>query len=134
MKLKLAVRAAGFRSLRFYYNILIYLLHLFSFYIYDTPSMNDKMIFRLPLPLQPPLTTTTTVSTPSIASMEDVPSTFFSWAGEVAFDREKATSLALQANLDGINREHGNAYIEGIQRVFDWLRCMEEFMGLEDCY
>ena len=29
--------------------------------------------------------------------MEDVPSTFFSRAGEVAFDREKATSLVLQA-------------------------------------
>ena len=34
-------------------------------------------------------------------------------AGEVAFDHEKATSLALQAKLYGINREHGDAYIEG---------------------
>ena len=40
-------------------------------------------------------------------------------AGEVAFDQEKATSLALQAKLDSINREHGDAYIEGIQPRFD---------------
>ena len=45
-----------------------------------------------------------------------------SWAGEVAFDHEKATSLALQAKLDSINREHGDAYIEGIQPCFDILK------------
>jgi fatty acid synthase subunit alpha, fungi type len=43
-------------------------------------------------------------------------------AGEVAFDQEKATSLALQAKLDSINREHGDAYIEGIQPRFDILK------------
>jgi fatty acid synthase subunit alpha, fungi type len=43
-------------------------------------------------------------------------------AGEVAFDEEKATSLALQSKLDSINREHGDAYIEGIQPRFDILR------------
>ena len=43
-------------------------------------------------------------------------------AGEVAFDQEKATSLALQARLDSINREHGDAYIEGIQPRFDILK------------
>ena len=43
-------------------------------------------------------------------------------AGEVAFDQEKATSLALQAKLDSINREHGDAYIEGIQHRFDILK------------
>ena len=43
-------------------------------------------------------------------------------AGEVAFDQEKATCLALQAKLDSINREHGDAYIEGIQPRFDILK------------
>ena len=43
-------------------------------------------------------------------------------AGEVAFDQEKATNLALQAKLDSINREHGDAYIEGIQPRFDILK------------
>ena len=43
-------------------------------------------------------------------------------AGEIAFDQEKATSLALQAKLDSINREHGDAYIEGIQPRFDILK------------
>jgi fatty acid synthase subunit alpha len=43
-------------------------------------------------------------------------------AGEVAFDQDKATSLALQAKLDSINREHGDAYIEGIQPRFDILK------------
>ena len=43
-------------------------------------------------------------------------------AGELAFDQEKATSLALQAKLDSINREHGDAYIEGIQPHFDNLK------------
>ena len=43
-------------------------------------------------------------------------------AGEVAFDQEKATSLALQAKLDSINHKHGNAYIKGIQPHFDILK------------
>ena len=43
-------------------------------------------------------------------------------AGEVAFDQEKATNMALQAKLDSINREHGDAYIEGIQPRFDILK------------
>ena len=43
-------------------------------------------------------------------------------AGEVSFNQEKATSLALQAKLDSINCEHGNAYIEGIQPHFDILK------------
>jgi fatty acid synthase subunit beta len=34
----------------------------------------------------------------------------------------KAHSLALQAKLDSINREHGDAYIEGIQPRFDILK------------
>jgi 3-oxoacyl-ACP reductase-like protein len=42
-------------------------------------------------------------------------------AGEFTFDQEKATSLSLQVKLDSINREHGNAYIEGIQPGFDIL-------------
>ena len=45
-----------------------------------------------------------------------------SWAGEVSFDQEKATSLALQAKLDSINCEHGDAYIEGMQPRFDILK------------
>jgi fatty acid synthase subunit beta len=40
-------------------------------------------------------------------------------AGELAFDQEKANSIALQAKLDSITREHGDAYIEGIQPRFD---------------
>ena len=43
-------------------------------------------------------------------------------AGEVAFDQEMANSLALQTKLDSINREHGYAYIEGIQPRFDILK------------
>jgi fatty acid synthase subunit alpha len=43
-------------------------------------------------------------------------------AREVAFDQERATSLALQAKLDSINNEHGDAYIEGIQPRFDILK------------
>ena len=43
-------------------------------------------------------------------------------AGEVAFDQEKTTSLALQAKLDSINREHGDVYIDGIQPRFDILK------------
>ena len=41
--------------------------------------------------------------------------------GEVAFDQEKATSLALQVKLDSIDLERGDAYIEGIQPRFDVL-------------
>ncbi|KAF9267936.1 fatty acid synthase [Marasmius fiardii PR-910] len=40
-------------------------------------------------------------------------------SGEIAFDREKANSLDLQAKLDSITREHGDLYIDGIQPVFD---------------
>lgn len=43
-------------------------------------------------------------------------------AGEVAFDKEKANSVQLQARLDAIAREHGDAYIDGIQPVFDPLK------------
>ena len=43
-------------------------------------------------------------------------------AGEIAFDREKATSTALQAKLDSITREHGAMYVEGIQPQFDPLK------------
>ena len=50
-----------------------------------------------------------------------------SQAGDVAYNQEKTTSLALQAKLNSINREHGNAYIEGIQPCFDILkaRCFD---------
>src|SRR5215471_4903084 len=43
-------------------------------------------------------------------------------SGEIAFDKEKAASEALQAKLDTIAREHGDVYIEGIQPVFDPLK------------
>lgn len=43
-------------------------------------------------------------------------------AGEIAHDKEKATSDALQAKLDSILREHGDAYIDGIQPKFDALK------------
>ncbi|KAG5646963.1 hypothetical protein DXG03_001686 [Asterophora parasitica] len=43
-------------------------------------------------------------------------------AGEIAFDNEKATSAALQAKLDSITKEHGDAYIDGIQPRFDPLK------------
>ena len=48
-------------------------------------------------------------------------------AGEVAFDQEKTTNQALQAKLDSINHEHGDAYIEGVQPRFDILkaRCFD---------
>jgi len=53
--------------------------------------------------------------------------------GELAFDQERANSIALQAKLDSITREHGDAYIEGIQpRHFDsswnWIRQDALFM------
>uniref|UniRef100_A0A0W0EUQ4 Putative fatty acid synthase n=1 Tax=Moniliophthora roreri TaxID=221103 RepID=A0A0W0EUQ4_MONRR len=40
-------------------------------------------------------------------------------SGEIAFDREKANSLALQAKLDSIVKEHGDLYVDGIQPMFD---------------
>ncbi|KAF8907276.1 fatty acid synthase [Gymnopilus junonius] len=43
-------------------------------------------------------------------------------AGEIAFDKEKSSNAALQAKLDSITREHGDAYIEGIQPRFDPLK------------
>ncbi|KDQ57051.1 hypothetical protein JAAARDRAFT_35647 [Jaapia argillacea MUCL 33604] len=43
-------------------------------------------------------------------------------AGEIAFDKEKATSTSLQARLDSIAREHGDVYVDGIQPVFDPLK------------
>ncbi len=43
-------------------------------------------------------------------------------AGEIAYDQEKSNSLALQAKLDSITREHGDAYIDGIQPRFDILK------------
>jgi fatty acid synthase subunit alpha len=43
-------------------------------------------------------------------------------AGELAFDKEKSNSLALQARLDSIIREHGDAYLDGIQPRFDPLK------------
>ena len=43
-------------------------------------------------------------------------------AGEIAHDKEKATSAQLQARLDAIAREHGDTYIEGIQPAFDPLK------------
>lgn len=43
-------------------------------------------------------------------------------AGEIAHDKEKAASAQLQVRLDSIAREHGDAYIDGIQPVFDPLK------------
>jgi fatty acid synthase subunit alpha, fungi type len=43
-------------------------------------------------------------------------------SGEIAFDKEKAVSEALQARLDAIAQEHGDMYIDGIQPVFDPLK------------
>ena len=43
-------------------------------------------------------------------------------AGEVAFDKEKANAVELQARLDSIAKEHGDAYIDGIQPIFDPLK------------
>lgn len=43
-------------------------------------------------------------------------------AGEIAYDKEKATSAQLQARLDAIAREHGDTYIDGIQPAFDPLK------------
>ena len=43
-------------------------------------------------------------------------------SGDIAFDKEKANSAALQAKLDSIANEHGDTYIDGIQPVFDPLK------------
>jgi fatty acid synthase subunit beta len=43
-------------------------------------------------------------------------------SGDIAFDKEKANSVELQAKLDSIAKEHGDTYIEGIQPVFDPLK------------
>jgi fatty acid synthase subunit alpha, fungi type len=43
-------------------------------------------------------------------------------SGEIAFDKEKAHSVALQARLDSIAKEHGDTYIDGIQPIFDPLK------------
>ncbi|KAH9976797.1 hypothetical protein BGW80DRAFT_1546730 [Lactifluus volemus] len=42
--------------------------------------------------------------------------------GEILHDKEKATSTQLQARLDNIAREHGDAYIDGVQPVVDALK------------
>ncbi|PFH52946.1 hypothetical protein AMATHDRAFT_138867 [Amanita thiersii Skay4041] len=43
-------------------------------------------------------------------------------AGEIAFDKEKTNSNELQAKLDSITKEHGDAYIDGIQPKFNPLK------------
>ena len=43
-------------------------------------------------------------------------------AGEIAYDKEKATSAQLQSRLDAIAREHGDTYVDGIQPAFDPLK------------
>ena len=43
-------------------------------------------------------------------------------AGELAFDKEKNSNLALQAKLDNITCEHGDAYLDGIQPRLDPLK------------
>jgi fatty acid synthase subunit beta len=43
-------------------------------------------------------------------------------SGELAYDKEKATSAALQSRLDSIAKEHGDTYVEGIQPIFDALK------------
>jgi fatty acid synthase subunit alpha len=45
-----------------------------------------------------------------------------SHAGEVAFDKEKVTAVDLQTRLDSIAKEHGDAYVDGIQPIFDPLK------------
>jgi 3-oxoacyl-ACP reductase-like protein len=42
--------------------------------------------------------------------------------GEILFDKEKASSVQLQARLDSIGREHGDSYVDGIQPIFDALK------------
>ncbi|KAG8716660.1 3-oxoacyl-[acyl-carrier-protein] synthase [Ceratobasidium sp. 394] len=43
-------------------------------------------------------------------------------AGARAYDEEKESAAALQAKLDDISREHGDAYIQGIQPIFEPLK------------
>jgi len=43
-------------------------------------------------------------------------------AGDLKYDSEKTNSLALQARLDAINREHGDFYVDGILPAFDALK------------
>jgi fatty acid synthase subunit alpha len=43
-------------------------------------------------------------------------------AGHRLADEEKANSAILQARLDAIDREHGDAYVQGIQPVFEPLK------------
>ncbi|KZP00458.1 fatty acid synthase [Calocera viscosa TUFC12733] len=43
-------------------------------------------------------------------------------AGARMHDQEKLNSAVLQARLDAIDKEHGDAYIQGIQPVFDPLK------------
>ena len=43
-------------------------------------------------------------------------------AGDLKYDTEKANSLALQARLDAISREHGDFYVDGILPAFDALK------------
>lgn len=43
-------------------------------------------------------------------------------AGELAYDKEKATVAALHAKLGSIAKEHRDSYIDGIQPVFDPLK------------
>ncbi|KAF8632253.1 hypothetical protein AX15_002000 [Amanita polypyramis BW_CC] len=43
-------------------------------------------------------------------------------AGEIAYDKEKANANFLQSRLDSILREHGDAYVDGIQPKFDALK------------
>jgi 3-oxoacyl-ACP reductase-like protein len=43
-------------------------------------------------------------------------------AGHRLHDEEKLQSAALQDRLDSITREHGDAYLDGIQPVFEPLK------------
>lgn len=43
-------------------------------------------------------------------------------AGDLKYDAEKTNSLALQARLDAISREHGDFYVDGILPAFDPLK------------
>jgi fatty acid synthase subunit alpha len=43
-------------------------------------------------------------------------------AGDLKYDAERANSLALQARLDAISREHGDFYVDGILPAFDALK------------
>ena len=43
-------------------------------------------------------------------------------AGDLKYDAEQANSLALQARLDAISREHGDFYVDGILPAFDALK------------